>query len=139
MVKDGDVVNGLSRHPIILPKHHHISSLIVRHFHQKICHQGRHLTDGAIRASGFWIVSGKQLVSSEIAKCVFCLKLRGQRGWQFMADLPADRLTPAPLFSYVGVDTFGAWSVEHRRTRGAQLTRSVGRSYSHVLLPVPFI
>ena len=107
MVEDGDVVSDLSRHPIILPKHHHISSLIVRHFHQKICHQGRHLTDGAIRAAGFWIVGGKQLVSSQIAKCVFCRKSRGQRGWQFMADLPEDRLTPAPPFSYVGVDTFG--------------------------------
>ena len=35
-----------------------------------------------------------------------------------MADLPEDRLTPAPPFSYVGVDIFGPWSVEHRRTRG---------------------
>lgn len=35
-----------------------------------------------------------------------------------MADLPEDRLKPAPPFSFVGVDTFGPWPVEHRRTRG---------------------
>ncbi|XP_063406169.1 uncharacterized protein LOC134690125 [Mytilus trossulus] len=45
----------LSKHPIILPKHHHISLLIVRHFHEKVAHQGRSLTDGAIRTAGFWI------------------------------------------------------------------------------------
>ncbi|XP_063404237.1 uncharacterized protein LOC134687709 [Mytilus trossulus] len=43
----------LSKHPIILPKHHHISLLIVRHFHEKVAHQGRSLTDGAIRTAGF--------------------------------------------------------------------------------------
>ncbi|KAK3082830.1 hypothetical protein FSP39_006584 [Pinctada imbricata] len=117
-VKNEGIIDDLSRHPIILPKQHHISSLIVRHYHQKIFHQGRHLTDGAIRAAGFWIVGGKQLVYSEIAKCLICRKLRGQLGWQFMADLPEDRLKPAPPFSYVGVDTFGPWPVVHRRTRG---------------------
>ena len=35
-----------------------------------------------------------------------------------MADLPKDRLDPSPPFSYVGVDTFGPWSVVFRRTRG---------------------
>ena len=31
-----------------------------------------------------------------------------------MADLP----TPAPPFSYVGLDLFGPWTVPARRTRG---------------------
>ena len=35
-----------------------------------------------------------------------------------MADLPVDRLTPAPPFSYVGLDVFGPWQVSARRTRG---------------------
>ncbi|VDI59919.1 Hypothetical predicted protein [Mytilus galloprovincialis] len=35
-----------------------------------------------------------------------------------MADLPKDRLTPSPPFSYVGVDAFGPWPVTFRRTRG---------------------
>lgn len=55
-VKSEEIVDELSRHPIILPKQHHLSSLVVQHFHQKIFHQGRHLTDGAVRAAGFWIV-----------------------------------------------------------------------------------
>ncbi|XP_052233134.1 uncharacterized protein LOC127845993 [Dreissena polymorpha] len=35
-----------------------------------------------------------------------------------MANLPEDRLTPGPPFTYVGVDTFGPWPVMTRRTRG---------------------
>ena len=35
-----------------------------------------------------------------------------------MADLPIDRLTPAPPFSYVGLDVFGPWLVSTQQTRG---------------------
>ena len=35
-----------------------------------------------------------------------------------MADLPPQRTTPAPPFTYVGVDVFGPWHVVARRTRG---------------------
>ena len=35
-----------------------------------------------------------------------------------MANLPVDRLTPAPPFSFVGLDVFGPWLVSARRTRG---------------------
>ena len=35
-----------------------------------------------------------------------------------MADLPIDRLTPAPPFSYVGLDVFGPWLVSAQPTRG---------------------
>lgn len=56
--------------PVIIPNKHHIATLIVRHHHQKVKHQGRHLTEGAIRASGLWLVGGKRLISSIIHKCV---------------------------------------------------------------------
>lgn len=35
-----------------------------------------------------------------------------------MADLPIERLTPAPSFSYVGLDVFRPWLVSARGTRG---------------------
>ena len=35
-----------------------------------------------------------------------------------MADLPADRLTPEPPFTNVGLDVFGPWAIMTRRTRG---------------------
>lgn len=37
---------------------------------------------------------------------------------QKMADLPADRVTPEPPFTTVGLDVFGPWTIVTRRTRG---------------------
>ncbi|XP_068227672.1 uncharacterized protein [Palaemon carinicauda] len=104
--------------PIILPGRHHITMLLVRHYHGKVRHQGRHFTDGAVRSVGFWIVGGKRLISSFIHKCVTCHKLRGKTECQIMSDLPEDRLEPSPPFTNVGVDAFGPWTIVSRRTRG---------------------
>lgn len=104
--------------PLIIPGRNHIATLIVRHYHEKVQHQGRHFTEGAIRAAGLWIIGAKRLVSSIIYKCVTCRKLRGKIQYQIMADLPADRLDPSPPFTKVGVDAFGPWSIVTRKTRG---------------------
>ncbi|XP_061185158.1 uncharacterized protein LOC133193208 [Saccostrea echinata] len=104
--------------PILIPGKSHIARLLVRHHHKKIYHQGRHLTEGAIRSEGLWISGGKRLVSSIIHHCVTCRKMRGKPLCQKMADLPKVRLTKSPPFTFVGVDVFGPWNVITRRTRG---------------------
>jgi hypothetical protein len=106
------------KHPILIPGHHHIATLITRHYHESVQHQGRHFTEGAVRAAGFWITGGKRLVSLLVHRCVKCRKLRGSVCHQKMAELPADRLTPSPPFTFVGVDVFGPWNIVTRRTRG---------------------
>ena len=106
------------RNPIILPSKGWIATLIVRFYHSTTQHQGRHLTSGAIRSAGYWIVGQKRLVSSILHKCVTCRKLRRSTEQQMMADLPKDRLKPDPPFTSVGIDTFEPWSVVTRRTRG---------------------
>ncbi|KAK3740123.1 hypothetical protein QZH41_001270 [Actinostola sp. cb2023] len=111
------------RHPLILPSSHHVAALVVEHYHAKVKHQGRVFTHGLVRSSGYWIIGGKRLVNGIIDKCLKCKKLRGQPKAQMMADLPAERLTPAPPFSYVGLDVFGPWQICARRTRGG-LARS---------------
>ena len=63
-------------------------------------------------------MGGKRLVNNIINSCIKCKKLRGQQQLQKMADLPKVRVTPAPPFSYVGLDVFGPWLVRTRRTRG---------------------
>ena len=113
-------VGSLEKHPVIISKSHHIATLLVRHHHNASNHQGCHITEGAIRTAGYWIIGGKRLVSSIIHKCVTCRKLRGKLENQKMADMPSDRLDPGPPFSNVGVDTFGPWQVSAHRTRGGQ-------------------
>ena len=89
-----------------------------RHFHEQVKHQGRHLTEGALRSGGYWIMGAKNLISSYIHDCFTCRRFRGKFGEQLMADLPADRVTPSPPFSHIGVDVFGPWQVLSRKTRG---------------------
>ncbi|XP_057694376.1 uncharacterized protein LOC130917223 [Corythoichthys intestinalis] len=111
-------LNEDEKHPLIIPSSSHVATLLVRHFHEQSAHQGRHITEGAVRSAGFWIVGGKRLVSSLIHNCVTCRKLRGKMQFQKMADLPADRVTPEPPFTTVGLDVFGPWTIVTRRTRG---------------------
>lgn len=108
------------RHPVILPKDSHVSLLLTRHHHEQVKHQGRHITEGALRAAGLWVLGGKRLISSVLYNCVTCRKLRGKVEEQHMADLPSERLQVCPPFTYVGLDVFGPWSVAARRTRGGQ-------------------
>ena len=121
--KASEVLGLAETNPIILPKGH-ISTFLIRHFHEKVQHQGRHITEGALRSNCYWVVGAKRTVLSVIHKCVHCRKLRGQRQEQLMADLPLDRLTPGPPFSSVGVDTFGPWEVVTRKTRGGAALKS---------------
>ena len=106
------------KHPVLLPKSHHVADLVVRHYHTRVHHQGRQITHGAIRQAGYWLIGGHQTVARELGKCVICKKLRGRVLDQRMADLPADRTEVAPPFTNVGFDVFGPWTVNTRKTRG---------------------
>jgi hypothetical protein len=101
--------------PVILPKECHITKLIIAHHHEKCAHSGRGITLNTLRASGYWIISGNSAVTSFIWKCVICRKLRGVPQSQKMADLPMDRLHPAPPFTYSAVDYFGHFTVKEGR------------------------
>ena len=103
------------KHPAILPRKHHVSSLVIQHCHQETAHQGRGMTTNQLRASGFWIIGCSSAVSQFISQCVKCKKLYGRAQEQKMADLPEDRLQPAPPFTYCGVDVFGPWYIKQGR------------------------
>ena len=106
------------KHPLVLPKGHHVSKLILQHYHEEVHHQGRQITHGALRNAGYWLVGGHAAVSGLIRSCVTCKKLRGSLLDQKMADLPPDRAEVGPPFTNVGFDVFGPWSVQTRKTRG---------------------
>ncbi|XP_075534522.1 uncharacterized protein LOC142568489 [Dermacentor variabilis] len=106
------------KHPLLMPGRHHVATLLVRHHHECVQHQGRHFTEGAVRAAGYWIVGGKRCISSVLQACISCKKLRGRFHDQKMADLPADRISTDPPFTNVGIDVFGPWMIASRRTRG---------------------
>ncbi|XP_028267113.1 uncharacterized protein LOC114439388 isoform X2 [Parambassis ranga] len=52
------------KHPAILPKSSHISALLVKHFHDKVYHQGYGMTLNELRANGWWVLGGSSVVST---------------------------------------------------------------------------
>ena len=105
-----------SMHPIILPKNHPVSYMLITWYHQETSHSGRGTTLNQVRSAGYWVISANSMTRSIISKCVRCRMLRGKLGQQRMADLPIDRVSAAPPFTYCGVDMFGPFSIKERRS-----------------------
>ena len=105
------------KHPTIIPRNGHVTTLLVRHHHAIYSHQGYGITHNGIRQAGYWIINGRSIVSHIIHGCVTCRKLRGRAMEQKMADLPRERADPAPPFTYTGMDIFGPFYIKERRSK----------------------
>ncbi|XP_068704648.1 uncharacterized protein [Montipora foliosa] len=111
-----------AKHPILLPKDHHVSHLIIRHYHRVSGHFGIEHTLSLIRQK-YWITQGRASVRRLLSSCFDCRKRQAPLGQQKMASLPSDRVNPSePPFSYVGVDCFGQLEVQ----RGRSLVKRYG-------------
>ena len=59
------------RHPVILPKKHHVVDLIIRHYHLLSGHSGQEYVLSLIRKS-FWIIKGRVAVRRVVNQCFGC-------------------------------------------------------------------
>ncbi|GFS74300.1 integrase catalytic domain-containing protein [Trichonephila clavipes] len=62
------------KHPMLIHKTHHYTSLVNRHFHKVNFHAGQELVLSLIRQQ-FWISHGKSAVKNEPRNCIDCFKL----------------------------------------------------------------
>ena len=101
--------------PIILPRKHRFTELLVRKMHAKVGHEGLRVTLAEVR-SKYWITKGRQFVKKVIKPCVVCKKLEG-RAYKAppMAPLPSFRVQAAPPCSKVGVDFAGPLYVKDQK------------------------
>ena len=100
--------------PILLPYKSHVTTLILRDIHVKLAHAGRNHVLAQLREK-FWVIHANSAVRQLISKCVTCRKLRTPVLEQKMADLPPDRGSMAPPFTYTGVDFFGPFMIKQGR------------------------
>ena len=106
------------KQPVILPKRSRLSKLAIMFHHVTIHHQGRLITNGAVRQAELWIVGVSRMVNQLLGQCITCRRFRGKSMTQHMADLPSDTTeTPVP-FTNVGFVVFGPWLIRIRRRRG---------------------
>ncbi|XP_053272740.1 uncharacterized protein LOC128430658 [Pleuronectes platessa] len=103
------------KHPAVLTKDSHVSALLVKHYHERVHHQGRGMTMNELRSNGIWILGCSKTVSSHIYKCTKCRKFRRGTEQQKMADLPEDRMDTTPPFTYCGMDCFGPFHIKEGR------------------------
>lgn len=103
------------KHPAILPKISHISALLIKHFHEKVHHQGRGMTMNELRANRWWILGCSDAILSHIFKCVKCRKYRRNIEEQKMSDLLEDRMETTLPFTYTGIDCFGPIYIKEGR------------------------
>lgn len=101
--------------PIILPRNHVVSRLIVRHAHLSSLHGTQQETHMLI-SQRYYIAKSKSLVKLIVNHCITCFRQRCSSQQQQMGLLPAPRVTPNRPFLNCGVDFAGP--IELKKFKG---------------------
>ena len=108
-----------TRHPILLPKDHPVTRLVIVDAHERLGHgAGVEQVLTELR-SRFWIVKGRRMVRNITEACAECRRRFTMKiGNQMMAPLPKSRLQSSlRAFEKVGVDYGGPFLTKQGRGR----------------------
>ncbi|GFW03549.1 integrase catalytic domain-containing protein [Trichonephila clavipes] len=109
--------------PIIIPKHHPITTLVIRQFHLRGFHSGTQMTLSLIRQH-YWIPDGRSTVRREIKRCIECCRFNSKPSYPKMGDLPKQRITQTRPFEIVGIDFAGPILTKCQHLRKANKFKS---------------
>lgn len=112
-----------AQHPLILPSSSPLVDLIIDYYHKIHCHPGADTLHAMLRQQ-FWILSARRVIRHRVFKCIRCFRCRAQPQAPLMADLPAARVTPQPVFSQVTTDFAGPFLVKSSTLRNAKLIKA---------------
>lgn len=94
------------KHPILLPRDHRLTRLLVEYYHERLLHAGPQLLLSTIRQK-FWPLGGRSIVRQVVHRCYKCFRAKPSPVKQFMGELPRERVTVSRPFSRTGIDFFG--------------------------------
>lgn len=104
-----------TKRPIILPRAHRITYLIVDHYHRKFLHQNHETVLNELRQN-FYIPKLRVVLKQVRSKCQKCKNDRAKPAIPIMGDLPPARLAyNVEPFTYTGIDFFGPMYVLQNR------------------------
>ena len=109
-LKHAEFLSYSVRHPILLPRKHCVTRLIVKYYHELGNHaSGTNQTLSALSAR-FWIIAGREEIRDWERECMKCRRLKAKTANQIMAPLPESRVkVPLRAFSSVAVDFGGPY------------------------------
>jgi len=109
---DGQLTNSSldfnGRNPIILPRSHSVTIVIITNFHGRNLHTGPRALLGIIR-SQYWPVGGRKTVMKAINKCIRCFRMKPRVVEHIMAGLPKERVDGSHAFEVTGIDFCGSF------------------------------
>ena len=109
-----------TKFPLLLPRHQHLTKLLILHAHQITLHGGVSDTLCKMREN-FWIPKGRQVVKSTIKMCYTCKRLEGRPySYPSPPPLPKERVEEARPFEIIGVDYTGFIEVLNPDTKQEQ-------------------
>lgn len=115
-------ISSEQKHPILLPKDHFVTRLIMEELHMKNKHAGPQALL-AITRQRYWPEAGKKLASKVVRNCVLCVRSRPVLMEQIMGKLPADRVNVSRVFNTVALDFAGPIEIHHK-LRGKRVTKA---------------
>ncbi|XP_058816141.1 uncharacterized protein LOC131679426 [Topomyia yanbarensis] len=106
-----DYVTEDAKNPIVLPRDHHLTTLIIAYYHQKYHHQNHETTINEIRQK--YKISRLRVCYAKVRRqCQRCKNDNSVPRPPIMADLPSARLAAfSRPFTHVGIDYFGPMEV----------------------------
>ena len=104
------------RHPIVLPRKHKITELIVDHYHTSLYHIGHETLLSVVRHK-YWIPQIRQAIKTCRDKCQYCKVNRAKPEPPMMGQIPQSRTTLIKAFAHTGMDLCGPFNVAVRRSR----------------------
>lgn len=112
------------KHPILLPKGHRLTKLIIESEHERLMHCGAQQLLYSVREV-FWPISGKSVCKQVVRNCIICFRANPPSQPNYlMGNLPAVRVNECRPFLNVGVDYGGPFLLKDRKTRGARVTKA---------------
>ena len=102
-----------TRCPVLLPKNHPFSKLVVLDAHAGIKHAGATHTLSELRRT-YWIPHGRAYAKKVIKACVLCRRFKYKQTFRLpqMPPWPLERVSRSAPFQFIGLDYFGPMKVK---------------------------
>jgi hypothetical protein len=84
-IKKSDQPYDDTKHQIVLPKHCHVTNILVRAFHEEHGHVGLQALLSIVRQT-YWPIGASDVMKSSTRKCVRCFRYKPKTADKFMGD-----------------------------------------------------